>query len=111
MPENTPQNQKQYSGFRPIRLILVILGLLIGISFAAQWYSRNITMPRYCEYPAEETLGRIRQVLTEKTPAGSGDRKPYIIAARLTFLLPREPDEPLNSYLSRLQRHIEQQCP
>ncbi|WP_456412602.1 hypothetical protein [Thiolapillus sp.] len=111
MPEPSPHNPVQYSGFRPLRLILVILALLIGISFAAQWYSRNITMPRYCQYPAEETLQRIREVLTEKTPAGNGDRKPYIIAARLTFLLPREGDEPLNSYLSRLQRHIERQCP
>ena len=111
MPESTSQNQEQYSGFHPFRLILVILALLIGISFAAQWYGRNVTMPRYCEYPAEQTLNRVREVLTERTPAGSGDRKPYIIAIRLTFLLPRKLDEPLNSYLSRLQRHIEQQCP
>jgi hypothetical protein len=88
----------------------VILGLLISISFSAQWYSRNVTMPRYCEYSGD-IPGRVRQVLTENTPAGESDRKPYIIAARLTFLIPRKQDEPLNSYLNRLQRHIDQQCP
>ena len=110
MPETNIQNQETRGNFRPLRMILAILLLLVGISFAAQWYSRNVTMPRYCEYSAD-LLDRVRQVLTEQTPAGSGDRKPYIIAARLTFLVPRKPDEPLNTYLSRLQRHVEQQCP
>ncbi|WP_419595150.1 hypothetical protein, partial [Thiolapillus sp.] len=104
------QDSQQNTAFHPFRLILVILAMLIGISFAAQWYSRNVTMPRYCEYSGD-MLKRVREVLTEKTPAGQGDRKPYIIAARLTFLVPRKPDEPLNSYLARLQRHIDQQCP
>jgi hypothetical protein len=110
MPETHLQNQNTNNSFHPFRLILVILALLVGISFSAQWYSRNVTMPRYCEY-SDDILDRVRQVLTEQTPAGDGDRKPYIIAARLTFLVPRKPDEPLNLYLSRLQRHIEQQCP
>ncbi|HDN69248.1 MAG TPA: hypothetical protein ENG26_01565 [Gammaproteobacteria bacterium] len=110
MPQTFHQDQAQSTSFRPAKLILVVLGLLIGISFSAQWYSRNVTMPRYCEYSGE-MLNRVRLVLTEQTPAGEGDRKPYIIAARLTFLVPRKPDEPLDSYLNRLQRHIEQQCP
>lgn len=95
--------------FRPFRLIVIVLLIMLGISAAAQWYARNITMPRYCDNP-EETLRKVRQVLTERTPAGEGDRKPYIIATRLTFLLPRELDEPLDTYLNRLQRHIDQQC-
>ncbi len=110
MPETTKQDSRRNPDFQPLRLILVILGLLIGISFAAQWYSRNITMPRYCDYSGD-MLQRVREVLTKQTPAGQGDRKPYIIAARLTFLVPRNPDEPLHSYLDRLQRHTGQQCP
>ncbi len=108
MDRNTPEQPG--TSFRPLRLILVILGLLLVISFAAQWYSRNITMPRYCEYSGD-ILAKVRDVLTEKTPAGNGDRKPWIIAARLTFLVPRKADEPLESYLDRLQRHIDRQCP
>jgi len=95
--------------FRPLRMILVILALLLFISFAAQWYGRNITMPRYCTDPAG-VIERVREVLSNRKPAGSGDRKPYIIAARLTFLLPRRSDEQLDLYIERLQRHIDQQC-
>ena len=90
-------------------MILVILALLLFISFAAQWYGRNITMPRYCDDPVG-TIERVREVLTNNEPAGDGDRKPYIIAARLTFLLPRESNEQLDPYIERLQRHIDQQC-
>ncbi|MES9879392.1 MAG: hypothetical protein ABW185_00735 [Sedimenticola sp.] len=95
--------------FKPMKVILVVLLILLGISSAAQWYSGNVTMPRYCKEPVE-TLARIKQLLTEKRPAGNGDRKPYIIAARLTFLIPREGDEPLEDYLLRLQQHIDRQC-
>lgn len=109
MTEQRGDNRTEKPPFRPIRLIVIILLILLGISAAAQWYGRNVTMPRYCKDPAG-TLERVHKVLTERTPAGEGDRKPYIIAARLTFLIPREDNEPLNTYLERLQRHIEQQC-
>lgn len=95
--------------FRPLRLVAVVLLIMLGISSAAQWYSRNITMPRYCEDPVT-VLDRVHRLLTESKPAGEGDRKPYIIAARLTFLIPRESDEPLTDYMNRLRGHIEQQC-
>lgn len=101
---------EQKAPFRPLRLILAILMILVAISFAAQWYGRNVTMPRYCEDPAG-VLERVHEVLTRERPAGDGDRKPYIIAARLTFLVPRKSDEPLDVYLQRLQAHIDQQCP
>ncbi|MEN8213218.1 MAG: hypothetical protein ABFR19_02545 [Pseudomonadota bacterium] len=100
-PQRTP--------FRPLRMIVVILLILLGISFAAQWYGRNVTMPRYCNDPAG-VIARVHEVLTNKNPAGEGDRKPYIIAARLTFLLPRDSDEQLEAYIARLQDHVDQQC-
>lgn len=95
--------------FQPVRLVVTILLLLLAISIAAQWYANNITLPRYCDNP-EQTLRQIRQVLTEKRPAGDGDRKPFIKATRLTFLVPRESNEALSDYLDRLQRHIDRQC-
>jgi hypothetical protein len=104
------QADEQKAPFRPLRLIVIILIILLSISFAAQWYGRNITMPRYCKDPVG-VLERVHEVLTKKQPAGDGDRKPYIIAARLTFLIPRESDEQLEVYIARLQRHIDQQCP
>ena len=109
MQEPTSRNQEKKAPFRPLRMILVILALLLFISFAAQWYGRNITMPRYCSDPVG-VIERVREVLTNKEPAGDGDRKPYIIAARLTFLLRRNSDQQLDPYIERLQRHIDQQC-
>ena len=102
-------NLKQKPPFKPFRLIIIVLFIMIIISASAQWYARNITLPRYCA-DSEETLRMVREVLTRQRPAGDGDRKPYILATRLTFLLPREGDEPLDSYLNRLQRHIDQEC-
>jgi hypothetical protein len=95
--------------FRPLRLVAVVLVIMLGISSAAQWYSSNITLPRYCEDPVG-VLTHVRQLLTETHPAGDEDRKPYIIAARLTFLIPQESEEPLTIYINRLRGHIEQQC-
>lgn len=102
-------SQKKETPFRPVRLILAILVILLSISFAAQWYGQNITMPRYCSDPVAVNE-RVRDVLTKHRPAGDGDRKPHIIAARLMFLLPRESDEQLEAYIERLQHHIDQQC-
>lgn len=108
MPEpNTPHSP---APFRPVRLIVAILLILLSISFAAQWYGQNVTMPRYCNDPAG-VIQRVHEVLTKRQPAGDGDRKPHIIAARLTFLVPRDSDEPLDVYIDRLRHHIDQQCP
>lgn len=109
MPEPDNNNQEEKPPFSPLRLIVIVLVILLGISSAAQWYSRNVTMPRYCQYPVQ-SIEKVRKVLTEQTPAGEEDRKPYIIAARLTFLVPRESNEPLDDYIARLQGHIDQQC-
>lgn len=100
---------EQKPPFRALRLVAVVLVIMLAISAAAQWYARSVTLPRYCQDPVQ-TLTRVQQLLTERQPAGDGDRKPYIIAARLTFLIPREGNEPLNQYLDRLQRHIDRQC-
>ncbi|MCG8426024.1 MAG: hypothetical protein MI754_01550 [Chromatiales bacterium] len=97
------------TSFRPLRLVAVILLILLGISTAAQWYGRHVSMPRYCQDPVN-IIARVHEVLTKARPAGDGDRKPYIIAARLTFLVPRDSEESVDSYIKRLQQHVDQQC-
>lgn len=95
--------------FHPLRLAALAALMLLGISTAAQWYARSVTLPRYCAEP-EQVLERVRQVLTEERPAGDGERKAHILAARLTFLVPREGEEPLPAYLARLGRHLRNEC-
>ena len=104
-----PENLADKPPFRPMKMVLVVLLIVLGISGAAQWYSSNITLPRYCNDPIQ-TLQHVRRLLTEREPAGQGERKPYIIAARLTFLIPRESNEGLKAYLDRLKQHIDTQC-
>lgn len=95
--------------FRPAKVIGSVLLILIAISLSAQWYANQVTLPRYCEDPVM-TLARVERLLNEREPAGDGDRKPFIIAARLTFLIPRQPEESVREYLTRLQQHMDQQC-
>lgn len=96
--------------YRPWRLIGAVLAVMLAISAASRWYARDVTLPRYCEHP-ERTLADLRRVLSEAQPAGKDDRRPYILAARLMFLMPRNSDEPLEDYLDRLRGHIAARCP
>ncbi len=96
--------------FRPWRLVAVVLTLLLLISVISQWYARSVTMPRYCGYP-EDSIEYLERVLTKPRPAGDEPRRPYIVAARLMFLVPREGEEPLPAYLDRVRTHLREQCP
>ncbi len=96
--------------FHPWRLIAAVFAVMLGISGAARWYARDVTLPRYCTDP-ERTLIDLRRVLTEDRPAGDGARRPYIVAARLIFLVPRNGNEPLEAYLERLRSHMAGRCP
>jgi len=110
MPE-TDQNLQQTAPFRLWPLITGVLLTLLGISLANQWYAQNVAMPRYCEDPVQ-TLERVQRLLTEKTPANDNfdSRRPYIIAAKILFLVPRTDSEDDSAYLLRIQQHLEQQC-
>jgi len=68
-------------------------------------------MPRYCEDPVQ-TLERVRRLLTEQKPADDDfdARRPYIVAAKLLFLVPRTGDEESETYLLRVRQHLERQC-
>jgi len=110
MPE-TDQKLQESSSFRLWPLIVGVLLVLLGISLANQWYAQNVAMPRYCEDPVQ-ALERVRRLLTEKTPADDNfdSRRPYIVAAKLLFLVPRTGNEDNSAYLLRIQQHLEQEC-
>ncbi|MDH3715255.1 MAG: hypothetical protein OET44_15575 [Gammaproteobacteria bacterium] len=95
--------------FKPLRVIVPTLALLLAVSLWIQWYSREVSMPRYCDDPAG-ALVLLERVLTEARPAGSDKRRPYLVAAKLIFLVPRESDEVLEHYLARVRRHLAEIC-
>jgi hypothetical protein len=97
--------------FRPLPLILTVLLTLLCITLANQWYASNVSMPRYCDEP-ERTLANVKRLLAEQKPAEDSfeSRRPYIIAAKLLFLLPRDANESETAYLARIQKHLEFEC-
>lgn len=95
--------------FSPLRVVVPVLATLLVISALAQWYARSVSLPRYCENPPL-TLMHLERILAENRPAGDGSRRPYVVAAKLLFLVPRRADEAQEAYLDRVRRHLEVQC-
>ena len=94
------------------RTVIVFLttGALMWFVFAtAQWYADNASLPRYCGDP-ESAIAHIRQILTSKEPVGDKSKRPFVIAAKLIFLVPRTDGESLERYLYRLRQRIAETC-
>jgi hypothetical protein len=95
---------------RRILAVFFITGAAMVLIFdAAQWYADNSALPRYCENPAG-TVEHVREILSSATPLGEKSKRPYVVAAKLIFLVPRQEAEPLHTYLARLRRRISETC-
>jgi len=92
-----------------LRIAIVVLLLLLLVSSWANWYSGQVSMHRYCEN-TQETMQHLERILREPEPAGRENRQPYLVAAKLLFLLPRQPEEDIPAYLRRVEAHIQLQC-
>lgn len=95
--------------FRPLHIVVPTLVVLLSISVWIQWYTQAVSLPRYCDDPAG-TLVFLERVITQERPAGSEARRPYLIAAKLIFIVPRESDEELGHYLARVHQHLIENC-
>jgi hypothetical protein len=87
----------------------VVAAALMLVFRAAEWRSDQVLLPRYCDDP-DAHLERVRRILTESDPAGEESRRPYIIAAKLMFLVPQETGESVEHYLTRLRRRLDATC-
>ena len=98
---------------RPGLAVGVVAGVavaLLVISLAVRWYAREISIPRYCADP-DQALARLHRIVTEPTPATNGEKRtPYVVAAKLLFLVPRASDEPVSAYLARVETHLRERC-
>ncbi len=92
-----------------VATLTVVCGVLIGIFAAADWYAGNVSMSRHCADP-ERALALVERVLTEARPAGEQRTRPYVVAAKLLYLVPQRAEEPERAYLARLRGHIEAAC-
>ena len=82
---------------------------MLFIFNSADWYANKSALPRFCENPTQ-TVAIVEEIMTSPTPGEGKERRPYIIAAKLIFLVPREEDEPMSDYLGRLRSRISESC-
>ena len=95
--------------FQPMRLLLVVLGILLLVFYASRWYAAQVSLPRYCEQP-ELVLQRLAAINSESRPVGDQSRRDYIVAAKLEFLVPARAGESVDAYLLRLKAQLEENC-
>jgi len=93
-----------------IAAVFAVTAVAMWLTFgAAQWYSDTSALPRYCEEPAAP-IEHVRKILTTKEPVGSSSKRPFAVAAKLIFLIPRADGETVDSYLDRLRQRINESC-
>lgn len=99
------------SNFKPVRFVFFIFLIMLFISQAIKWYSTSVTLPRFCEDP-ELALHHLEAIITKPTPAGDTReaRRPYIIAAKLIYLVPQKSNESIENYLHRVRAELSQRC-
>ena len=95
---------------RRILVVFLVTAVAMLLIFdAAEWYTDNSALPRFCESPAD-TVENVREILSSTTPVEGNTKRPYIVAAKLIFLVPRGDAELLEPYLERLRRRISESC-
>ncbi len=96
-----------------MKRIAVVFALTAVTMFAvfhgAGWYANNAALPRYCDNPAR-AAAIVKEILTSPTPGQGEKRRPYIIAAKLIFLVPQEQGEAMPAYIERLGQRISKTC-
>jgi len=97
------------ASFKPVRFALVILLIILLISQMIKWYSHSVTLPRFCEDP-ELAIHHLQKIITSRNPAGEDSRRPYIIAAKLVYLIPRQTNEAVDNYIQRVRAELNQRC-
>lgn len=92
-----------------VLVLAVVTVALSAIFHAADWYADDVLLLRYCDAPAT-SVALVQRILTDPRPAGNSATGPYVIAAKLIYLVPRQPGETVPVYLSRLNRKIAARC-
>ena len=90
-------------------MVVILLGLMIGATLTMNHYSDEVLIPRFCQDPVA-TLNHLEQLLNDPQPAQQGPRRPYLIAAKLLYLLPQQSGEDQRDYLLRLRHELQQRC-
>ncbi|MCW8884469.1 MAG: hypothetical protein OQK12_04320 [Motiliproteus sp.] len=109
MTDPQPLQTDGNKGFNPLPLVVVVIALFLLISLWTNSYTETNSIQRYCGV-SDETIGYLGKVLTKKEPAGEEARRPYLIAAKLIFLIPQKSGESIDNYVARVKATIDSQC-
>ena len=95
---------------RKIIIVFGVTALVLMLTFgAAEQYADRSAIPRYCA-DKSSVLERVHAILTKGEPVGEGAKRPFIVAAKLIFLVPQRDNETVSEYVERLQRHLDKVC-
>ena len=95
---------------KKLAAVFVVTALTMVLIFRfAGWRAENALLPRYCEDP-RASIEHVRRIIEEGGPQQGEKRRPYIIAAKLLFLVPQEVDESNAAWLARIQRRLSERC-
>ena len=98
------------SGMIRIAAVFIIFAILLLFAFnRAERHAEEVSLPRYCDDP-DRHVQLVGQILNEENPAGDATRRPYVIAAKLIYIIPRHEGEVIGSYLNRLRQRIADSC-
>jgi len=93
-----------------IAVVFVFFAILLLFAFdRAERHAENVSLPRYCDDP-DRHVRLVGEILSEENPAGDAARRPYVIAAKLIYIIPRHEGEVIGSYLDRLRQRIADSC-
>ena len=93
-----------------IAIVFVVAAAVLWLVFgAAQQHADNTLVPRFCKNP-DDVISKVELILTKKNPVGEGEKRPFIIAAKLIFLIPQMENEDTENYVARLRAHLDKTC-
>ncbi len=98
------------SKMKKILLVFAVTTAVLLLVFsAAEQYAERSAIPRYC---TDQTgvIERVGIILTTGEPVGQASKRPFIVAAKLIFLVPQQSDENVTAYMERLRIHLIQTC-
>ena len=102
--------RKGSGGMRRIAAVFAVAFVAMTVIFAsAERYADTSGLPRYCDDPGG-AVDRVRDILSGETPPEGASRRPWIVAAKLMFLSPRDENEPVEAYVGRLRAGIDEAC-